>query len=157
MSTAGYREQDGQRGEDQRGVPEQAEAKSEEGRGQDLDGAASPVAYFVAARVWQHVVSPLTVAWYDHSKQQHASAALSRNYGAIARLTAVLAGVRSGDGPLVCTCPPSALKRDCDRRATRQRWKVPGECTREVRLDPGGLRGQARRIPLSQPAVAMLT
>ena len=55
------REQDGERGEDQRRMPQQTEAKREEGRGQDPDGAAKPVAFFVAARVRQHVFPPLTV------------------------------------------------------------------------------------------------
>src|SRR5580693_7037536 len=100
---------------------------------------------------------PAQWAWWDHSKQQRASTALSRDYGAIARL-AILAGVRSGDGPLGVRTRPSALRRDSDRRAIRQRWKLPGECTCAVMPDPGdlGAQGPARPSAPSYPATAML-
>jgi hypothetical protein len=56
-----YCEQDaGQHGA-QQGVPEQAQANQQQADGQAPDGAATLVAFFVAARVRQHVFPPLTV------------------------------------------------------------------------------------------------
>ena len=56
-----YGEQDGERGEDQLRMPEEAEAKREKGRGQAQGGTGRPVAFLIAGRVWQHVFLPLTV------------------------------------------------------------------------------------------------
>ena len=70
--------------------------------------------------------------------------------GVQAEAARVLAGLRSGDGPLSVRVRPSSLKRNCDRRTTSTGEKVPGERIREVTLDPGvsadpaGLTARAR-------------
>jgi hypothetical protein len=56
-----YGEQDGESGEDQLRMPEEAEAKRENGRGQAQGGTGRPVAFLISGRVWQHVFLPLTV------------------------------------------------------------------------------------------------
>jgi hypothetical protein len=56
-----YGEQDGERGEDQLRMPEEAEAKREKGRGQAQGGAGQSGVFLVAGWVWQHVFLPLTV------------------------------------------------------------------------------------------------
>ena len=54
----------------------------------------------------------------------------------------VLAGLRSGDGPLSVRARPSGLKRDLTA-GQRAQVKLPGERTREVTLDPGDLYGHS--------------
>ena len=56
-----YGEQHGEHGEDQLRMPEEAEAKREQGRGQAQGGTGRPVAFLIAGRVWQHVFLPLPV------------------------------------------------------------------------------------------------
>jgi hypothetical protein len=51
----------------------------------------------------------------------------------------VLAGLRSGDGPLSIRARPSSIKRDCDRRATSTGEKRPVNVHAKSRLTPGCL------------------
>ena len=66
----------------------------------------------------------------------------------------VLAGLRSGDGPLSVRVRPSSLKRDCDRRATSTGGKCLVNVHAKSRLTPEPLRtlrsedkGQAGACP----------